>query len=155
ESDIQEEEEGEAKGGGEEAREEEPPLMKPFEGQGQTLSPDETLLHQRELDQTRTIKNNCNNSTPLPEDEDQAMGGTVYQLYLHQTPDSLQHKMTFPELCRKYSAIAWCGRLNTIACASETCARHPSSNVQPPFWIPIHIVNPERPTEHTVFNVTA
>eukprot|EP01018_Ginkgo_biloba_P033852 Gb_16787 [translate_table: standard] len=87
--------------------------------------------------------------------EEQAMEGTVFQLYLHQTLLSLQQKMRFPELCKKYSAIAWCGRLNTIACASETCARDPSSNVQPPFWIPIHIVNPERPTEHTVFNVTA
>lgn len=89
------------------------------------------------------------------EEEDQAMAGTVFHLYLHQTPDNLQQKMTFPELCRKFSAVTWCGRLNVIACASETCARHPSSNVQPPFWIPIHIVNPERPTEHTVFNVTA
>ena len=30
-----------------------------------------------------------------------------------------------------------------------------SSNANPPFWIPIHIVIPERPTESTVFNVTA
>ncbi|KAK7834337.1 mediator of rna polymerase ii transcription subunit 16 [Quercus suber] len=53
------------------------------------------------------------------------------------------------------SAVAWCGKLNAIACASETCARIPSSNANPPFWIPIHIVIPERPTECAVFNVTA
>ncbi|PHU26472.1 Mediator of RNA polymerase II transcription subunit 16 [Capsicum chinense] len=52
-------------------------------------------------------------------------------------------------------AVAWCGKLNAIACASETCARIPSSNANPPFWIPIHIVIPERPTECTVFNVIA
>lgn len=30
-----------------------------------------------------------------------------------------------------------------------------SSNSSPPFWIPIHILNPERPTECSVFNVKA
>lgn len=30
-----------------------------------------------------------------------------------------------------------------------------SSTTNPPFWIPIHIVNPERPTECAVFNVKA
>ena len=30
-----------------------------------------------------------------------------------------------------------------------------SSNANPPFWIPIHIVIPERPTECAVFNVVA
>lgn len=30
-----------------------------------------------------------------------------------------------------------------------------SSNANPPFWIPIHIVIPERPTECAVFNVNA
>ncbi|KAA3478906.1 mediator of RNA polymerase II transcription subunit 16 isoform X3 [Gossypium australe] len=44
-------------------------------------------------------------------------------------------------------AVAWCGKLNAIACATETCARIPSSNANPPFWIPIQIVIPERPTE--------
>ncbi|RWR80869.1 lysosomal beta glucosidase-like protein [Cinnamomum micranthum f. kanehirae] len=29
------------------------------------------------------------------------------------------------------------------------------SNANPPFWIPIHIVNPERPTECAIFNVIA
>ncbi|KAK3433125.1 hypothetical protein EUGRSUZ_D00642 [Eucalyptus grandis] len=52
-------------------------------------------------------------------------------------------------------AVAWCGKLNAIACASETCARIPSSTANPPFWIPIHIVIPERPTECAVFNVRA
>ncbi|OMP08558.1 hypothetical protein COLO4_06329 [Corchorus olitorius] len=52
-------------------------------------------------------------------------------------------------------AVSWCGKLNAIACASETCASIPSSNVNPPFWIPIHIVIPERPTECAVFNVIA
>lgn len=27
-----------------------------------------------------------------------------------------------------YSAVAWCGKLNAIACASETCARIPRSD---------------------------
>jgi len=30
-----------------------------------------------------------------------------------------------------------------------------SSTANPPFWIPIHIVIPERPTECAVFNVIA
>ncbi|KAK1283819.1 Mediator of RNA polymerase II transcription subunit 16 [Acorus calamus] len=80
---------------------------------------------------------------------------TVFQILLKQPPSNLRHKMSVPELCRNFSAVAWCGRLNTIACASETCARIPSSNANPPFWIPIHIVNPERPTECAVFNVIA
>ncbi|CAJ1961634.1 unnamed protein product [Sphenostylis stenocarpa] len=52
-------------------------------------------------------------------------------------------------------AVSWCGKLNAIACASETCARIPSSTGSPPFWIPIHIVIPERPTECAVFSVIA
>uniref|UniRef100_A0A0R0FX46 Mediator of RNA polymerase II transcription subunit 16 n=1 Tax=Glycine max TaxID=3847 RepID=A0A0R0FX46_SOYBN len=52
-------------------------------------------------------------------------------------------------------AVSWCGKLNAIACPSETCARIPSSTGNPPFWIPIHIVIPERPTECAVFNVIA
>uniref|UniRef100_A0A1D1ZCV0 Putative mediator of RNA polymerase II transcription subunit 16 n=1 Tax=Anthurium amnicola TaxID=1678845 RepID=A0A1D1ZCV0_9ARAE len=80
---------------------------------------------------------------------------TVFRIRLKQPPSSLRHKMSVPELCRNFSAVAWCGSLNVIACASETCARIPSSNINPPFWIPIHIVNPERPTECAVFNVVA
>ncbi|KAK1291105.1 Mediator of RNA polymerase II transcription subunit 16 [Acorus calamus] len=80
---------------------------------------------------------------------------TVFQILLKQPPSNLRHKMSVPELCRNFSAVAWCSRLNTIACASETCARIPSSSANPPFWIPIHIINPERPTECAVFNVIA
>ncbi|XP_038979663.1 mediator of RNA polymerase II transcription subunit 16 isoform X2 [Phoenix dactylifera] len=80
---------------------------------------------------------------------------TVFRIRLKQSPSSLRHKMNVPELCRNFSAVAWCGKLNVIACASETCARIPSSNANPPFWIPIHILNPERPTECSVFNVKA
>ncbi|XP_020093804.1 mediator of RNA polymerase II transcription subunit 16 isoform X1 [Ananas comosus] len=80
---------------------------------------------------------------------------TVFRIRLKQPPASLRHKMSVPELCRNFSAVAWCGKLNAIACASETCARIPCSNASPPFWIPIHILNPERPTECAVFNVRA
>ncbi|XP_052169671.1 mediator of RNA polymerase II transcription subunit 16 [Oryza glaberrima] len=85
----------------------------------------------------------------------QASPATVFRIRLKQPPSSLRHKMRVPELCRNFSAVAWCGKLNAIACASETCARIPSSNSSPPFWIPIHILNPERPTECSVFNVKA
>ena len=34
-------------------------------------------------------------------------------------------------------------------------SRFGSSNANTPFWIPIHIVIPERPTECAVFNVVA
>ncbi|KAI7749452.1 hypothetical protein M8C21_029134 [Ambrosia artemisiifolia] len=92
-----------------------------------------------------------------PMDEDAVAGGpaTVFCIRLKQPSSNLQFKMSVPELCRNFSAVAWCGKLNAIACASETCARIPSSNANPPFWIPIHIVIPERPTESTVFNVIA
>ncbi|CAH9081343.1 unnamed protein product [Cuscuta epithymum] len=90
-----------------------------------------------------------------PMEEDPAAPATVFCIRLQQPRSNLQHKMSVPELCRNFSAIAWCGKLNAIACASETCARIPSSNANPPFWIPIHIVIPERPTECTVFNVIA
>ncbi|KAL8130439.1 hypothetical protein V2J09_019594 [Rumex salicifolius] len=80
---------------------------------------------------------------------------TVFCIRLNQPRSNLMHKMSVPELCRNFSAVAWCGKLNAIACASETCARIPSSSANPPFWIPIHIVIPERPTESSVFNVIA
>lgn len=80
---------------------------------------------------------------------------TVFRIRLKQPPSNLQHKMRVPELCRNFSAVAWCEKLNSIACASETCARIPSSNATLPFWVPIHILNPERPTECAVFNVKA
>ncbi|KAI7745133.1 hypothetical protein M8C21_022044 [Ambrosia artemisiifolia] len=90
-----------------------------------------------------------------PMDEDIINPATVFCIRLNQPTSNLQYKMSVPELCRNFSAVAWCGKLNAIACASETCARIPSSNANPPFWIPIHIVIPERPTESTVFNVIA
>lgn len=88
-------------------------------------------------------------------DEDSVNPATVFCIRLKQPNSNLMHKMSVPELCRNFSAVAWCGKLNAIACASETCARIPSSNANPPFWIPIHIVIPERPTECAVFNVIA
>nr|XP_027105247.1 mediator of RNA polymerase II transcription subunit 16-like isoform X1 [Coffea arabica] len=88
-------------------------------------------------------------------DVDNVSPATVFCIKLKQPRSNLLHKMSVPELCRYFSAVAWCGKLNAIACASETCARIPSSNANPPFWIPIHIVIPERPTECAVFNVVA
>ncbi|VVA23594.1 PREDICTED: mediator of RNA polymerase II [Prunus dulcis] len=90
-----------------------------------------------------------------PMEEDSVSPAAVFCIRLKQPRSNLQHKMSVPELCRNFSAVAWCGKLNAIACASETCARIPSSNANPPFWIPIHIVIPERPTECAVFNVNA
>nr|XP_043623336.1 mediator of RNA polymerase II transcription subunit 16 [Erigeron canadensis] len=94
-------------------------------------------------------------SDPMDEDDISVDPATVFCIRLKQPTSNLQFKMSVPELCRNFSAVAWCGKLNAIACASETCARIPSSNANPPFWIPIHIVIPERPTESTVFNVIA
>ncbi|KAF9588006.1 hypothetical protein IFM89_006885 [Coptis chinensis] len=122
-------------------------------------------------------------------DEDDDLGttttnpATVFQISLKQPTSNLRHKMSVPGLCRNFSAVSWCAKLNVIACASETCARIPSvfepivfhgnfhlnrnpkkglggaclmlSSENPAFWIPIHIVNPERPTECAVFNVIA
>ncbi|KAI0520405.1 hypothetical protein KFK09_007877 [Dendrobium nobile] len=84
-----------------------------------------------------------------------ASPATVFRIRLKQPPSNLRHKMRVPELCRNFSAVAWCDKLNAVACASETCARIPSSNATLPFWVPIHILNPERPTECAVFNVKA
>ncbi|KAF5178836.1 Mediator of rna polymerase ii transcription subunit [Thalictrum thalictroides] len=91
----------------------------------------------------------------MPTSSSSVSSTTVFQIRLKQSQSNLLYKMSVPELCRNFSATAWCAKLNAIACASETCARIPSSCAHPPFWIPIHIVNPERPTESTVFNVTA
>ncbi|XAR66444.1 hypothetical protein NMG60_11012680 [Bertholletia excelsa] len=90
-----------------------------------------------------------------PMEEDTVNPATVFCIRLKQPRSNLMHKMSVPELCRNFSAVAWCGKLNAIACASETCARIPSSDANPPFWIPIHILIPERPTECAVFNVIA
>ncbi|KAL5715592.1 Mediator of RNA polymerase II transcription subunit 16 [Ranunculus cassubicifolius] len=97
----------------------------------------------------------------IEEVDDQGLGlgglgpATVFEISLKQPKSNLRNKMSVPGLCRKFSAVSWCPKLNVIACASETCARIPSSGENPAFWIPIHIVNPERPTECAVFNVVA
>ncbi|CAN6487226.1 unnamed protein product [Victoria cruziana] len=88
-------------------------------------------------------------------EDDPPSPATVFCIRLKQPQENLRHKMSVPELCRNFSAVAWCGKLNLIACAAETCARLPSYNVKPPFWIPIHVVNPERPTESAIFNIAA
>ncbi|KAM2512861.1 hypothetical protein PS1_037081 [Malus domestica] len=90
-----------------------------------------------------------------PMEDDAVNPAAVFCIRLKQPRSNLQHKMRVPELCRNFSAVAWCGKLNAIACASETCASIPSSNANVPFGIPIHIVIPERPTERAVFNVNA
>ncbi|KAL1289226.1 hypothetical protein HN51_057812 [Arachis hypogaea] len=92
---------------------------------------------------------------PMEEDPVTTTPATVFCIRLKQPKSHLLHKMSVPEVCRNFSAVSWCGKLNAIACASETCARIPSSTANPPFWIPIHIVIPERPTECAVFDVLA
>ncbi|KAG6487860.1 hypothetical protein ZIOFF_056598 [Zingiber officinale] len=54
---------------------------------------------------------------------------TVFRIRLKQPSSSLRHKKNVPDLCRNFSAVAWCGKLNAIACASETCARIPSIEI--------------------------
>ncbi|XVF87510.1 hypothetical protein PTKIN_Ptkin18bG0125800 [Pterospermum kingtungense] len=88
-------------------------------------------------------------------EDDPVNPATVFFVRLKQPRSNLLHKMSVPERCRNFSAVAWCGKLNAIACASETCARISSSNANTLFWIPIHIVIPERPTKCAVFNVIA
>ncbi|OAO98674.1 SFR6 [Arabidopsis thaliana] len=95
------------------------------------------------------------NSSSSNMEIDPVSPATVFCVKLKQPNSNLLHKMSVPELCRNFSAVAWCGKLNAIACASETCARIPSSKANTPFWIPIHILIPERPTECAVFNVVA
>ncbi|KAE9607205.1 hypothetical protein Lalb_Chr09g0327601 [Lupinus albus] len=92
---------------------------------------------------------------PVPMEEETVNPATVFCIRLRQPNSNLLHKMSVPEICRNFSAVSWCGKMNAIACAAETCARIPSSTTNPPFWIPIHIVIPERPTECSVFNVIA
>ncbi|BAT87059.1 hypothetical protein LR48_Vigan09g246200 [Vigna angularis] len=90
-----------------------------------------------------------------PMEQESVIPATVFCIRLRQPKSNLLYKMSVPEICRNFSAVSWCGKLNAIACASETCARIPSSTGNSPFWIPIHIVIPERPTECAVFNVIA
>ncbi|KAG0566204.1 hypothetical protein KC19_7G045700 [Ceratodon purpureus] len=80
---------------------------------------------------------------------------TILQVALRPPPYSSALKINFPDLCRKFSAVAWCSKTNLIACAVETCSRDQGSTQEPAFWIPIHLVDPERPTEHSIFNVLA
>ncbi|KAF4363810.1 hypothetical protein F8388_000475 [Cannabis sativa] len=67
-----------------------------------------------------------------PMEEDSVSPATVFCIRLKQPRSNLLHKMSVPELCRNFSSTA-----------------------NSPFWIPIHIVIPERPTECEVFNVVA
>ncbi|CAI0468626.1 unnamed protein product [Linum tenue] len=116
------------------------------------------LSEQREAEAEAEAGSSEEESVEKPDDpmeEDSVGPATVFCIRLKQPRSNLMHKMSVPELCRNFSAVAWCGKLNAIACASETCARIPSSTANPPFWIPIHIVIPERPTECAVFNVIA
>ncbi|XP_019421369.1 PREDICTED: mediator of RNA polymerase II transcription subunit 16-like isoform X1 [Lupinus angustifolius] len=92
---------------------------------------------------------------PVPMEEESVNPATVFCIRLKQPNSNLLHKMSVPEICRNFSAVSWCGKMNAIGCAAETCARIPSSTTNPAFWIPIHIVIPERPTECSVFNVIA
>lgn len=89
------------------------------------------------------------------EDDEESMAGTVLHVSLH-TPNSISPRKTnFVELWRTFSAVAWCSKSSLLACATEVCAKDPRSESHLLFWIPVHIVNPERPTEHAVFNVIA
>ncbi|CAL5346024.1 unnamed protein product [Camellia sinensis] len=60
-----------------------------------------------------------------PMEVDAVNPATVFCIGLQQPRSNLMHKMSVPELCRNFSSVAWCGKLNAIACASETCARIP------------------------------
>ncbi|XP_021294787.1 mediator of RNA polymerase II transcription subunit 16 isoform X1 [Herrania umbratica] len=148
--------------------------MNPQQGSGNNKDPEEEPVTQSVVDSTVktgpekpvapepvavTGEDEVVTSSEKTEDttmeDDLVNPATVFCIRLKQPRSNVQHKMSVPELCRNFSAVAWCGKLNAIACASETCARIPSSNANPPFWIPIHIVIPERPTECAVFNVIA
>lgn len=89
------------------------------------------------------------------EDEEESMAGTVLHVSLHTPQFHSTKKVNLLEMWRTFSAVAWCGKSNLIALATEICAKDPSSDSHNAFWIPVHIVHPERPTEHTVFNVIA
>ncbi|PRQ28902.1 hypothetical protein RchiOBHm_Chr5g0008021 [Rosa chinensis] len=120
-----------------------------IEQKPQTPNPEQPQEEEEEEEEPQ------NDDDPMEEDASSVSPSAVFCIGLKQPRSDLLHKMSVPELCRNFSAVAWCGKLNAIACASETCARIPSSNANPPFWIPIHIVIPERPTECAVFNVNA
>ncbi|CAM6096490.1 unnamed protein product [Calypogeia fissa] len=89
------------------------------------------------------------------EEEEEEEQRVLAKIMLHSAPVAYPQKMTLPGLSQTCSAVAWCGKSNIIACATEICAREPGSNQQPAFWIPVHIFDPERPSEHAIFNVPA
>jgi hypothetical protein len=89
------------------------------------------------------------------EEQEEELDSTILQVSLHPAPFVRIHKMSFPELCRTFSAVAWCAKTNLICCAVETCTSDQGSSSEPAFWIPVHVVDPERPTEHSIFNVPA
>ncbi|CAM6060831.1 unnamed protein product [Sphagnum tenellum] len=89
------------------------------------------------------------------EEQEEELDSTILQVSLHPAPFVRIHKMSFPELCRTFSAVAWCAKTNLICCAVETCTSDQGSSSELAFWIPVHVVDPERPTEHSIFNVPA
>ncbi|CAI8618718.1 unnamed protein product [Vicia faba] len=80
---------------------------------------------------------------------------TIFQICLEQLVIYSLHKMNYPQVCRNFSVVAWCGKLNAIACASKACISDPSSILSPTFFILVHNLILERPTECAVFNVIA
>ncbi|MCO5608736.1 hypothetical protein L7F22_062951 [Adiantum nelumboides] len=89
------------------------------------------------------------------EDEEESMVATVLHVSLHAPLSTSPPKGQFAELKRTFSAVTWCAKSGLLACATEVCAKDSRSSASPFFWIPIHIIHPERPTEHAVFNITA
>ncbi|KAH7306515.1 hypothetical protein KP509_22G016300 [Ceratopteris richardii] len=89
------------------------------------------------------------------EEEEESMIATVLHAYLHTPPVSSAADRDIADIQRTFSAIAWCAKSGLLACGTEVCARDARLNTGPLFWIPIHIIHPERPTEHAVFNVNA
>ena len=97
------------------------------------------------------------------EEEEEVEAGTVFHISLKQSPSTLLHKMNLPESIRRnfrytyflfpsfhfqynlatiffqclvsFSAVAWCAKLNAIACATETCARIPRFVVCVSFYL--------------------
>ncbi|KAE8716940.1 Mediator of RNA polymerase II transcription subunit 16 [Hibiscus syriacus] len=128
---------------------EEAPVAQAVESTAVKSSPENPVAGVGE-DEVVTSSENSEDSTMEDESVNPA---SVFCIWLKQPRSNLQYKMRVPELCRNFSAVAWCGKLNAIACATETCARIPSSSANSPFWIPIQIVIPERPTECAVFNL--
>lgn len=114
---------------------------------------------------TSNIEAESEGSSPAPsrrldacegdEDEEESMAGSVLHVSLHVPPSTASSKSTFAELQRTFSAVAWCAKSSLLACATEVCAKDSRSNSLMLFWIPIHIIHPERSTEHALFYVDA